>query len=136
MMDAVQQFIANNAHQFGYIMQEASRQWAEKDPVGALTVGPCKGTVDVHGSYLELLDKLEAMQKGNVYPCSIEVDTKEADVNIKELTAAANECVEVFECLEKKLERFTSSHVQIDGKDLINPDAIEIAKRTLGIRDI
>ncbi|WP_416808711.1 hypothetical protein [Bacillus thuringiensis] len=105
-MDSVQQFIANNSHQFGYIMHEAAKQWAEKCPTGALTVGPCIGTVDVHGSYLELLDKLEAMQKGNVYQCSIEMDTQEADKNVKELTAAANECVEAFEKLEKVMERF------------------------------
>ncbi len=62
-MDLVQQFIANNLHQLGYIMDEAARQWAEKNPSGALTVGPCKGTVDVHGSYLELLDKIELSEK-------------------------------------------------------------------------
>ncbi|WP_255294309.1 hypothetical protein [Bacillus wiedmannii] len=105
-MDSVRQFIANNSHQFGYIMQEAARQWGEKDPVGALTVGPCKGTIDVNGSYLELLHKLEAIQKGNVHSCSIEVDTREADENIKELTTAANECIEAFERLEKKLENY------------------------------
>ncbi|MBK5492199.1 hypothetical protein JFU02_04510 [Bacillus sp. TH13] len=65
-VDSVQQFIANNSHQFGYIMHEAAKQWAEKCPTGALTVGPCKGTVDVYGEYHELLEKLEAMQKRNV----------------------------------------------------------------------
>jgi hypothetical protein len=106
-MDSVQQFIANNSHQFGYIMQEAARQWAEKDPVGALTVGTCKAFVDEHGDYHELLDKLEAIQKGKVYPCSIEIDTKEADENIKELTTAANECVDALERLDKVFSRFT-----------------------------
>ncbi|MEK4710769.1 hypothetical protein [Bacillus sp. FSL R10-2780] len=66
-------------------MQEAARQWADKDPVGALTVGTCKAFVDEHGDYHELLDKLEAMQKGNAHSCIIEVDTKEADINVKDL---------------------------------------------------
>ncbi|WP_180229307.1 hypothetical protein [Bacillus pseudomycoides] len=34
------------------------------------------------------------------------VDPKEANENIKELTTAANECVEALERLEKKLGRF------------------------------
>ena len=106
-MNPVKQFIVNNSHQLGYIMDEASRQWIEKDPLGALTVGPCKGTVDVNGSYLELLDKLEAIQKGNVHSCSIEVDTQEADENIKELTTAANKCADALERLDKVLGKFT-----------------------------
>ncbi|MBJ8031518.1 hypothetical protein [Bacillus cereus group sp. N21] len=36
----------------------------------------------------------------------VDVDTKEANENIKELTIAANECVEALERLEKKLGRF------------------------------
>ncbi|WP_257142423.1 hypothetical protein [Bacillus thuringiensis] len=124
-MDSVQQFIAKNSHQFGYIMQEAARQWAEKDPLGALTVGPCKGTVNVNGSYLELLDKLESIQKGNVYSCSIEMDTKEADKNVKELTAAANGCVESLERLGNAITNvgalMNSSNVEeVSRGDLIN----------------
>lgn len=37
----------------------------------------------------------------------VEVDTKEANENIKELTAAVNDCVEVFEKLEKVINKFT-----------------------------
>ncbi|MCU5514411.1 hypothetical protein OCF62_07480 [Bacillus wiedmannii] len=62
-MDSVQRFITNNSHQLGYIMDEAAKQWAEKNPSGALTVGPCMGTIDVYGSYLELLDKIELVEK-------------------------------------------------------------------------
>ncbi len=38
----------------------------------------------------------------------VEVDTKEAKGNIKELTAAVNECVEVFEKLEQVMDKFTN----------------------------
>lgn len=38
----------------------------------------------------------------------VEVDTKEANESIQELTAAFNECVEAFEKLEKVMGRFTS----------------------------
>lgn len=62
-MDAVQKFIAENSHQFGYIMNEAERQWREKDNNGALTVGPCAAFVDEHGNYHDLLDKIEKMEQ-------------------------------------------------------------------------
>ncbi|MGG3727447.1 hypothetical protein ABET23_11125 [Bacillus wiedmannii] len=38
----------------------------------------------------------------------VEVDTKEAKENVKELTAAVNECVEAFEKLENVMDRFTN----------------------------
>ncbi|PEL80029.1 hypothetical protein [Bacillus wiedmannii] len=41
----------------------------------------------------------------------VEVDTKEATENIKELTTAANECVEAFEKLEKVMNRFSNRKV-------------------------
>lgn len=62
-MDEVQKFISENQHQFGYIMQEASRQWIAKDPIGALTVGQCAGTIKANGAYLQLLDKVERYEK-------------------------------------------------------------------------
>lgn len=62
-MDEVQAFIARNRHQFGYIMNEASRQWIAKDPVGALTVGDCAAVVKHYGSYGHLLDKVVEQQK-------------------------------------------------------------------------
>jgi len=61
-MDEVQKFIANNQHQFGYIMGEASRQWVAKDPIGALTVGPCNAFVQRNGQYHELLEKIEKLE--------------------------------------------------------------------------
>jgi hypothetical protein len=62
-MDEVQKFIAQNQHQFGYIMGEASRQWIAKDPVGALTVGDCNFVIQKHGQYHELLEKVERYEK-------------------------------------------------------------------------
>ncbi|MEK3819649.1 hypothetical protein MKY20_11340 [Cytobacillus sp. FSL W8-0315] len=62
-MDQVQAFIARNQHQFGYIMQEASRQWKTKDPIGALTVGPCNLFVEKYGDYHEMQDKKEIAEK-------------------------------------------------------------------------
>ncbi len=62
-MDEVQKFIANNSHQFGFIMQEASRQWKAKDPKGALTVGPCNIFVEKYGDYHEMQDKKEIAEK-------------------------------------------------------------------------
>ncbi|MEC0232658.1 hypothetical protein [Paenibacillus alba] len=62
-MDEVQRFIVKNQHQFGYIMQEASRQWIAKDPVGALTVGDCHSVVKKYGQYHELLEKNEKLEK-------------------------------------------------------------------------
>lgn len=64
MMDEIQRFIANNTHQLGYIMDEASRKWIEQDPKGALTVGPCKGAIDTYGSYYELLEMLVCLEEG------------------------------------------------------------------------
>jgi hypothetical protein len=58
-MDEVQKFIANNSHQFGYIMQEASRQWIAKDPIGAFTVGDCNFVIEKHGQYHKILEKKE-----------------------------------------------------------------------------
>lgn len=68
-MDKVQKFISENGHQLGYIMQEASRQWVAKDPIGALTVGTCKSFVDRYGDYHTILDKLKAIEepKKDVY---------------------------------------------------------------------
>ena len=62
-MDEVQKFISENQHQLGYIMQEASRQWIEKDKVGALTVGDCNFVVEKHGEYHEILEKMQQYEK-------------------------------------------------------------------------
>ncbi|KAB7653817.1 hypothetical protein P4408_20775 [Bacillus thuringiensis] len=52
----------------------------------------------------------------------VEVDTKEANENIKELTAAINECVETFEKLDKVMGRFTNKNnsIEIEVPVLIN----------------
>ncbi|PFJ07470.1 hypothetical protein COD67_23365 [Bacillus cereus] len=55
----------------------------------------------------------------------VEVDTKEANENIKELTAAANECVEAFERLEKKLSAFSAPQLKISTKDIVGKSAVD-----------
>lgn len=75
-------------------------------------------------------------EQKNALSLKVDVDTKDANESIRELTATANECVEAFERLEKKLANFNSSHAQINVKNLVNPDAIKIAERTLGIREL
>lgn len=32
-------------HGFGAVMQSASRQWQMRDPIGALSLGPCFGSI-------------------------------------------------------------------------------------------
>ncbi|MCU5435796.1 hypothetical protein ABR776_27240 [Bacillus cereus] len=98
-MDSVQQFIANNSYQFGYIMQEAARQWAEKDPVGALTVGTCKAFVDEHGGYHELLDKLEIFEKEFI-------NIKFQEGPIQENGANGAQIEEVIDVLVNRLQGF------------------------------
>lgn len=44
----------------------------------------------------------------------VEVDTKEANENIKELTAAVNECVEALSKLEQVMGRFANKNVSIE----------------------
>lgn len=50
----------------------------------------------------------------------VEVDTKEANENIRDLTAAVNDCVEAFEKLEKVMGKFTNQietvEMYCDGK--------------------
>ncbi|MFY0167312.1 hypothetical protein P3K79_28210 [Bacillus anthracis] len=66
-------------------------------------------------------------EQKNALSVKIEVDTKEANENIKELTAAVNDCVEAFEKLEKVMSRFEKkpvkeyaikpiTHILLDGK--------------------
>ncbi|MCU4999526.1 hypothetical protein OWO94_13090 [Bacillus paranthracis] len=47
-------------------------------------------------------------EQKNALSVKVEVDTKEAKENVKELTAAVNECVEAFEKLENVMDRFTN----------------------------
>jgi hypothetical protein len=69
-VDEVQAFIARNKNQLGYIMQEASRQWAAIDPIGALTVGPCVKQVEVYGEYFQLVDENKHLQESiNAHIC-------------------------------------------------------------------
>lgn len=65
-MDDVQKFVSENQHQFGYVMQVANEQWKKKDPVGALTVGPCNYYIEKHGDYHTVLDKLQSNERATV----------------------------------------------------------------------
>ncbi|MFA2694558.1 hypothetical protein [Bacillus mycoides] len=56
--------------------------------------------------------ELMESEEKNTVAVKVDVDTKEANENIKELTAAANECVEVFEKLGKVMERFEKKPMQ------------------------
>lgn len=71
----------------------------------------------------ELMEKEEK----NTVAVKVDVDTKEVNENIRELTTAANECVEAFEKLEKVMSRFEKkpvkeyaikpiTHILLDGK--------------------
>lgn len=46
------------------------------------------------------------MDEKNALSLKVDVDTKEANENIRELTTAANECVEALERLEKLMLNF------------------------------
>lgn len=52
-------------------------------------------------------------EQKNGLSLKVDVDTKEANESIRELTAAANECVEAFEKLEKIMSRFEKKPVQM-----------------------
>ncbi|RFB07660.1 hypothetical protein DZB88_30265 [Bacillus sp. OE] len=73
-------------------------------------------------------------EQKNLLSLRVDVDTKEANESIRELTAATNECIEAFERLEKKLAKFNSPFARINVKDLVNLDAIKIAQRSNGIK--
>ncbi|WCS66625.1 hypothetical protein 0105phi72_081 [Bacillus phage 0105phi7-2] len=51
-------------------------------------------------------------EQKNTLSLKVDVDIKEANESIKELTAVANECVEAFEKLEKVMSRFEKNPVQ------------------------
>ncbi|MEK5251346.1 hypothetical protein MKX66_27870 [Bacillus sp. FSL R9-9530] len=53
-------------------------------------------------------------EKKSALSVKVEVDTKEANENIKELTAAVNECVEAFENLEKVMDKFTNKSETVE----------------------
>lgn len=68
---------------------------------------------------------MESEEK-NKLTIKVDADTKEANVNIKELTAAANECVEAFERLEEKLEKFNYPSAQFKVGELTDRNAFEL----------
>lgn len=52
------------------------------------------------------IKELMESEEKNTVSVKVDVDTKEANKNIRELTEAANECVATFEKLEKKINNF------------------------------
>ncbi|MFP3379719.1 hypothetical protein SB767_25415 [Bacillus sp. SIMBA_069] len=58
----------------------------------------------------------------------VDADTTEALKQMKEVTVAANECVEAFERLERKLAKFNSPFPQIIVKGLVNPVRLQLHK--------
>lgn len=95
-MDEVQRFIANNQHQFGYIMNEASRQWIKKDSKGALTVGPCNLFIDKYGDYHQLQDENERLQKDN--DRAYDILAKVRDVLLPLVNPLSNQCGDMLAC--------------------------------------
>lgn len=49
---------------------------------------------------------LDKEDEKNTLSVKVEVDTKEANENVRELTTAANECVEAFDKLDKVMSKF------------------------------
>ncbi|PRT35481.1 hypothetical protein [Bacillus wiedmannii] len=58
------------------------------------------------------IKELMKKEEKNTVAVKVDVDTKEANENIRELTAIANECVRAFEKLEKVMSRFEEKPVQ------------------------
>lgn len=54
------------------------------------------------------IKELMKKEEKNTVAVKVDVDTKEANENIKELTTAANECVKSFEKLGKVMNRFNN----------------------------
>lgn len=57
------EFVEKHSYMYGRLMQIISQLWQEKDPVGALTVGPCAYFVNVVGTYHSIQDRMEAAEK-------------------------------------------------------------------------
>lgn len=58
------------------------------------------------------IKELMESEKKNAVSVKVDVDTKEANENIRELTDVANDCVKTFEKLGKVMERFEKKPVQ------------------------
>ncbi|PGV93324.1 hypothetical protein COD87_32105, partial [Bacillus cereus] len=58
--------------------------------------------------------ELDNKETKNAVSVKVEVDTEEANENIKELTATANECVEALERLEKVIDKFNKKGDSIE----------------------
>ncbi|EOA3906088.1 hypothetical protein [Bacillus cytotoxicus] len=81
------------------------------------------------------VEKQVNQNKNSELTIQVSVDTTKALEGIKELTAAANECVEAFEKLEKVMSRFENKPVQTlhfnpVTKITANPREIALCKGT------
>lgn len=48
---------------YGNMMSIISRMWREKNPAGALTVGPCYKQVEVYGEYFAVVEERDELRK-------------------------------------------------------------------------
>ncbi|MEC5240696.1 hypothetical protein ABEZ32_25190 [Bacillus mycoides] len=86
----------------------------------------------------------EVRKPRNTLDIEVNVDTYEAEVKLERLKKAAEGCTKAFEELGEAIANLgaliQTPEVKIpdyiDGSKLVNPDAVEIAKRTLGIREL
>lgn len=56
-------FVEKHSYMYGRLMQIISQLWQEKDPSGALTVGPCAFFVNSVGDYHSIQDRMELAEK-------------------------------------------------------------------------
>ncbi|WP_255286979.1 hypothetical protein [Bacillus toyonensis] len=81
--------------------------------------------------YVIDVSELDKEETESTLSVKVEVDTKEANENIKELTAAANECVEALERLEKVVDQFNKKGDSIEMNAPLTLDGRAIAEATL-----
>ncbi|WP_242292932.1 hypothetical protein [Bacillus cereus group sp. BfR-BA-01441] len=86
----------------------------------------------------------EQKKPRNTLDIEVNVDTNEAELKIERLRAAAEGCTKVFQELGDAIASVgaliqvpeVKVPVYIDGSQLVNLDAVKIAERTLGIREL
>ncbi|PHG57721.1 hypothetical protein COI59_29350 [Bacillus toyonensis] len=77
------------------------------------------------------VSELDNEETNNSLSVKVGVDATEANKSIKELTAAANECVEVFEKLEKVIDKFNKKGDSLAMNAPLTLDGRAIAEATL-----
>ncbi|WP_257209185.1 hypothetical protein [Bacillus toyonensis] len=81
--------------------------------------------------YVIDVSELDNEETNNSLSVKVGVDATEANKSIKELTAAANECVEVFEKLEKVIDKFNKKGDSLAMNAPLTLDGRAIAEATL-----